>query len=110
MDQQRGFFARLFDFSFSEFITTSIIRVLFVLAVIGSAIAALVMLVGGLVALSSDFVRALGMIILSPIAFILYVIGARVYLELIMIIFRIEEHTEKIAGGGQAAPPPPPGV
>jgi len=50
------------------------------------------------------------MIILSPIAFILYVIGARVYLELIMIIFRIEEHTEKIAGGGQAAPPPPPGV
>ena len=106
MDQQKGFFARLFDFSFSEFITTSVIKVLYVIAVIASAIAALMMLVGGLMTLGESALRGLGMIILSPIAFILYVICARIWFELILIIFRIEEHTEKIAGGEQAAPPP----
>ena len=79
---------------------------LYVIAVIASAIAALMMLVGGLMTLGESALRGLGMIILSPIAFILYVICARIWFELILIIFRIEEHTEKIAGGGQAAPPP----
>ncbi|MGB9619047.1 MAG: DUF4282 domain-containing protein [Armatimonadota bacterium] len=107
MDQQKSFFARLFDFSFSEFITMSVIRVLYVIAVIASAIGALMMLVTGLMSLGESVLRGLGMIILSPIMFILYVICARIWFELILIIFRIEEHTEKIAGAGQAAPPPP---
>jgi hypothetical protein len=110
MDQQKGFFARLFDFSFSEFITTSIIKVLYVIAIIAAAIVALGILVTGLMALSGDPLRGVAMVILSPIAFILYVILARIYLELIIIIFRIEENTDKIVQGNQSTPPPPPGV
>jgi hypothetical protein len=96
----------LFDFSFTEFVTTKIIKFLFALGVIASGIAAVVMLVGGLAVLTSEPLRGIGMIILSPIAFLLYVIGARVYLELIMIIFRIAEHTEEIAVRGRGPQPP----
>jgi len=106
MDQGKGFFAELFDFSFSEFITTKIIKVLFVLAVIASAIGGLAVLGTGITYMSWSPLRGLLMIILSPVAFILYVIAARVYLELIMIIFRIAENTEEIAKRGQSGAPP----
>jgi uncharacterized membrane protein len=113
MDQGKGFFGELFDFSFSEFITTRIIKVLFVLAVIGSVIYGLVVLGQGVVMLRESVALGLGMIVVSPIVFLLCVIAARVYLELIMIIFRIAEDTEEIAGRGRttAGPEPPaPGV
>ncbi|MCX8053074.1 MAG: DUF4282 domain-containing protein [Armatimonadetes bacterium] len=110
MNQDKGFFSRLFDFSFSEFITMSIVKVLYVLAVIASAVAALFTLVGGLMMLGSEVAQGLLMIILSPIVFILYVICARIWLELIIIIFRIEENTAKMAGGGQSQMPSQPTV
>ncbi|MDH7601530.1 MAG: DUF4282 domain-containing protein [Armatimonadota bacterium] len=101
MNQDKGFFAGLFDFSFSEFITTRIIKVLYALAVIVSGFVALVMFIGGLVQFGSDPLRGFGMIILSPILFILYVIAARVSLELVIIVFRIQQNTEEIAARGR---------
>ena len=106
MDQQKSFFALLFDFSFSEFITEKIIRFLFAIAVIVAAIGALVMLVQGIQMLSYNVLMGLVQIILTPLVFILYVILARVYLELIMVIFHIEDHVEKIAAGSPAQQPP----
>jgi hypothetical protein len=106
MDQDKGFFALLFDFSFSEFITEKVIRFLYAIAVIAAAIASLGMLVNGIRMLGDSILTGLGMIIITPLAFILYVIVARVYLELIMVIFHIEDHVEKIAAGTPAQEPP----
>lgn len=36
MEQKRGFFGQLFDFSFTEFITTKAIKVLYGLAIFGA--------------------------------------------------------------------------
>jgi len=45
MEPRKGFFEALFDFSFSEFITARLIRLLYVLALIGLALFAIVSIV-----------------------------------------------------------------
>ncbi len=94
MASQYGFLRSLFDFSFTEFITTRVIKVLYALAVVFCALAALVMIIGG-------FSRSPGAgilsLILSPVVFLFYVLMVRVWLEVIIILFRIAEHTRTLA-------------
>ncbi|MBM3188628.1 MAG: DUF4282 domain-containing protein [Chloroflexi bacterium] len=98
MEQKKGFFAALFDFSFSEFITTRIIKILYVVGMILAVLAALGLMVSG-------FTQSVGVgilfLILSPIVFLVYVIVFRVWLEFIIVVFRIAEHTEEIAKQGR---------
>jgi len=89
----KGFFGSLFDLSFTEFVTTRIIKVLFVLAIIGSGIGALVVLIGGIAGGGAEAFIA---IILAPIVFFLYVVLARIWLEVIIALFRIAENTGKL--------------
>ena len=93
----KGFFASLFDFSFSSFITTKIIKVLFILAIIGSAIGALFLLFAGFT--SGNFFGVLFALVLAPLAFLIYTILARVWLEIVIVLFRIAENTQKMADG-----------
>jgi len=93
----KGFFGSLFDFSFSEFITPRIIKLLFVLAIIIAAIFALFMLVAGIAGGGAEAFLA---IIGAPLLFLLYVIMARVWLEVIMVMFRIADNTDKLAERG----------
>lgn len=92
-----GFFKSLFDFSFSSFITTRVIKILYILFVIGAVITALGIIIAG-------FTRGPGnglfnLIIVGPLVFLLWVIGARVYLEIILVIFRIGEDLSEIRKG-----------
>ena len=89
----KGFFGSLFDLSFTEFVTTRIIKVLFVLAIIGSGIGALAVLIGGI---ASGGAQAFISIILAPIVFLLYVVLAGIWLEVIIVLFRIAENTGKL--------------
>jgi uncharacterized membrane protein len=89
----KGFFGSLFDFSFTEFITPRIIKLLFVLAIIISGIAALVLFVSGIAGGGAGAFLA---IIGAPLLFLLYVIMARVWLELIMVMFHIADNTDKL--------------
>jgi hypothetical protein len=90
---QKGFFGALFDMSFSEFITTKLIKVLYILLLIVLVLGYLGLLISGFS--SSLGVGLLMMFIVGPIAVLLYLIMIRVYLELIMVLFRIEENTRK---------------
>lgn len=89
----KGFFSSLFDFSFTEFITPRIIKLLFVLAIIISAIFALFIFFVGI---TRGGLEALLTLILAPLVFLLYVVGARVWLEVIMVMFRIADNTDKL--------------
>lgn len=94
MNESTGFIGSLFDLSFSEFVTTKIIKFLFVLAIIGSAIGALAIIIAGF----SSGSGALGMLalLLSPVVFFVYVLLSRVWLELIIVVFRIAENTGRL--------------
>lgn len=94
MSEDKGFIGSLWDLSFREFITPKIIKFLFVLANIGAGIAALVALFGGF---RMGFGRGLLMLILAPLLFLLYVIAARVWLEVLVVMFKIAENTGRMA-------------
>jgi uncharacterized membrane protein len=93
METQVGFVASLLDRSFSQFITPKLIRILFVLGIIASVIYPIIFIVSSF---RSSVAAGILMLILSPLFFLLMVIILRVYLELIMIMFRIEENTRSL--------------
>ncbi len=88
----KGFLSSLFDLSFTSYITTSILKILYTIYLVVGAIAILVMLIGAVKGSASTFLIAL---VLSPIFYILYAVMVRIGLEVIAVIFRIEENTRK---------------
>lgn len=95
-----SFFGSLFDFSFSRFVTTKIIRVLYILSTILIALWTLIIVLAAF--RSSTGAGILTLIIGGPLIFLISLIYVRVILELIMVIFRIHEDVKEInvRGGG----------
>lgn len=104
--KQRGFVGSLFDLSFSSFVTTKIIRVLYVLSLVGVVLAAGMVLLGsvtgGVLGLASDeggagVIAMLGGFVMAALVLFFGVLLARIYMELLIVVFRIAESTEIIA-------------
>jgi len=90
----RGFWSRFFDFSFHEFITPSLIKVLFILAVVVIGLGVLVSIIMGFV---TSGVYGIFFLIAALIAGFIYLLLARVGLEMVIIFFRIHDQTREIA-------------
>ncbi|MEE9190346.1 MAG: DUF4282 domain-containing protein [Candidatus Neomarinimicrobiota bacterium] len=87
--ENNGFLKNLFDASFSEFLTTKIISVIYIIGIIFCGIVSLIFLFSG----DQNFLVRL---IAAPIAFFLYVILLRIWLEVVMVIFKIADNTDKM--------------
>lgn len=92
--EQKGFFGSLFDFSFTSLVTSKLISILYVLAIIGIGVYALFLIVAGFSRGAAIGVLA---IIGAALFFLLTVIYTRVLLEVLIVIFRIHEHVAEIA-------------
>lgn len=92
--KNNDFLKRLFDFSFKKFITTKIVRFIFWVNIIIAGIIGVLIIVG---AFKQSIVLGILAVILSPIFYIVYVAILRVILEVVRIVFRIEEHVEVIS-------------
>jgi hypothetical protein len=96
--ETRGFFGALFDFSFSEFLTPKIIKILYALGLLLAAI-------GALVFIGAGFHRGAGVgvlfLIISPVVFLLSTLAVRVYMEILIVLFRIAGWVEEIAVRGK---------
>lgn len=94
MNQNKGFFERLFDLSFSSFIAPQIVGILYVLG-LGAAVLA------GLAATLSSFtydpVRGFGTLVGWIIGLFIYAIFLRVSLESFVAIIRTAENTRILA-------------
>lgn len=99
MEEPKGFFTTLFDFSFSEFITTQIIKILYGIGIFAAAIGALFFIIWGF---RGGLLAGIITIILSPVIFIIYTIIVRVYLEVVMVLFRIADNISQIVKDKQA--------
>lgn len=98
-DGKKGFFGALFDFSFSAFVTTKMIKFLYVLWMLGVIVIILGGLIGGVMEMTSRYgsvLTGLLAIIFSPVAALLWLIIGRMYFELIIVAFRIAEYLEEI--------------
>lgn len=110
--ETKGFFGALFDFGFTSFITLRFLKVIYALLVglillTGFVFFAGLLLRGG--------VGVLLAIVGVPLVTLLYLVLARVYMEIIALFFRIGENTsvmaaaaERAAPGGPAGPFPGP--
>jgi uncharacterized membrane protein len=97
--EEKGTFGLLFDLSFGEFVTTRVIKVLFVLGVVLAGIACLIMLGSGF---KGGFGSGLIALILTPIIFIIWTLLIRMWCELIIVAFRIAENTSRLVEQGNA--------
>ncbi|MGH6629963.1 MAG: DUF4282 domain-containing protein [Burkholderiales bacterium] len=93
-EEGAGFFASLFDFTFTELITPKVIKFLYIIGMLFAGIAAVVFIIAGF---AQHWAAGILFLILSPVIFLLYVIGARVWLEILILWFRFVEHTGDIA-------------
>lgn len=107
--KKKGFFAQLFNVSFTEFITLKILSVLYVIWMVLIGLAAL----GATLAVIDQASRwggnQLFFIPLIWIAALLLLIFGRLSMELVAVIFRIGQNTTILAqssGGGIPVPPP----
>jgi hypothetical protein len=100
----KGFMAGLFDLSFSTFIATRVVKVLYVLTLlliglglIGGVISGILTAVGGISADSFFLIlTGLGQVVLTPVFCLLGLTYARVIFESIIVFFRMSEHLAEI--------------
>jgi len=98
--QAAGFLSSLFDLSFTNFITTKLIKVLFVISIVLSALECL-MLVAYAFQMMGTFAGILMLLIGAPLVFFVAVIYSRVLMEVLIVIFRCSEYLAEIAKQGR---------
>jgi hypothetical protein len=91
----KGFWGSLFDFSFENFVFPKIIRVLYAIAVVFVCIG---YLVGVVYAFQIGSMEGIGAIVLGSLIMILCLIMIRVWMEVAIVLFRIYDNTNVIAG------------
>lgn len=131
---QKGFMGSLFDLSFTSFVTTKLIKVLYVLSLVLLAIMYVVVAIGifssggdeltmnadGTFSTEGGGNTGFGLLwlfIIGPILLFFYTLLYRVFFELVVVLFRIFENTRDqlavtraawpSAATGPADPPPP---
>lgn len=97
--QDKSSIGLLFDLSFTEFITTRIIKILFVIGVVFSVFWTLIFIVG---CFKASAVLGILFLILSPIVFLIWVLFVRVWCEIIIVVFRIAENTSRLVDQGKS--------
>lgn len=88
-----GFFGALFDFSFREFVTTRIIKIVYILWLVMIAFGFLGGLVSAISVMGQDDLGFLGFLMLvgTFVGTAISVLLSRIVLELLIVVFRISE-------------------
>lgn len=103
MDEGKGFFADLFDFSFQDFITVRIIRVIYILGLVLIVGGAVFAFVAGLTGGATGFIFT---VVLVPLGALVAIVFFRVYLELVVVVFKIGENSTEVARNTRRAQSP----
>jgi hypothetical protein len=86
-DESKGLFASLFDLSMTEMITPKIIRVIYIIGLLGLLIGAVFGLVTAI--MSGEVVAIILALIAVVVGFFVSALLLRIYLELVVVFFRI---------------------
>jgi Domain of unknown function (DUF4282) len=96
----KGFLSSLFDFGFTSFVTPTVIKVLYVLIMIGTVLSALAFTIA---AFKANAIFGIGVLVIGDPLFIIIVMAFyRIILEFFVVIFRVAEDIRAIRerGGG----------
>lgn len=87
-----GFFAALFDFSFTNFVTPILVRFVYLLATVALVITWLIFLVSGF---ASSVTAGLVALVLGPVLLVIYLAIVRMTLEFYLSVVRMSEDIHK---------------
>ena len=103
--ETRALFGLLFDFSFKRFLTPRLVRILYSLSLLAAVLSALAWMGSGF---RDGVMQGLFTLVTGPVAFFIYVLAARVLMEVVLAIFRIAERLENLPQRSDRESPPPP--
>src|SRR5262245_66327728 len=90
-----GILASLFDLSFTTFVTTRLMKVLYVFCIAFAALQAMVLVgVGFFVSTGAGLIALFAV---APLAFLVEVLWCRVAIECLVVVFRATEQVTEIA-------------
>jgi len=98
--EKKGLFGSLFDFSFTSFVFPKVISFIYGVFVV---IVGLAYIAGVVFAFGEEMMYGVGAIVLGPVVLTLYLIMVRSSMEIAIVMFRIYDNTDKIAGNRQSA-------
>lgn len=108
MDNPKSFLSSLFDTSFSHLIVPKLIRVFFLLGLVGMALSTLSVIIS---AFSANAFAGVLALLFSPIIYLGFAVMVRIYCELIIVQFEIQRNiaklTQHVTGGSSSLTPPP---
>lgn len=87
--EAKGFFGALFDFSFTHFVTPKIVKVVYILAMVGLVLAYLIVVIGGL--FSDQPLIGVLFLLLGWIPVLIYLALIRMTLEFYFALVRMSE-------------------
>jgi len=94
----KGFVSSLFDFGFTSFVTPTVIKVLYVLILIGTVLSALAFTI---TAFKASPIAGIGVLVIGDPLFIIIVLAFyRIILEFFIVIFRVSEDIRAIRERG----------
>lgn len=109
MEDEKGGWRILFDFSFKKFVVLDFVRILYILAVIFNSVICLFFVVSAIGMFAAhpglaEALSALAMLILAPIIFFFNLCFIRVYLEALVLLYQIREDIAEMKEkkGGEA--------
>ena len=91
MSTQEGGIGDLFDFTFTKYITPTVIRIVYVLVIVFAAIGWLAVVISGF---SNSAAAGIWAIVFASLGALIGLLMWRVLLELTMVIFRIADNTD----------------
>ncbi len=95
-----GFLGALFDFGFTSFVTPKIIKVLYVLVMIGTVVSSLAFTIVAFKASTAFGIVAL--VFGDPLIILVVLAIVRIFLEFFVVIFRAAEDIRALRDGGRA--------
>ncbi len=94
MATQSGGLGDIFDLTFEKFVTPSVVKIIYILILVFAALGWLAIVFSGI---ANGFGAFLGALIFGTIFVLVSVLLYRIMLEMVMIIFRIGDNTERMA-------------
>ena len=105
--QESKFFAGLLDIKFQSFVTPKVVGTLYAVALVLIALGAVGMILSSLLGMvtamrfggaGSGILLFIGTLVVVPVFAVFQVAVLRVFFELALVLFRIKENTDRIAG------------
>ncbi len=97
-NEAKGLLRSLFDFQFTSLITTKIIRFVYALIVVLLSLGALGVFISSLA--RGGFIGVFFALIIVPLGYLVYLILIRIWMEILIVVFRLGDDVRAIRQGG----------